>query len=487
MGGRELLDPAEMAEADRMTIAAGVPSFTLMERAGEAVAEAARSMLDGGIVLVMAGPGNTGGDGFVAAKLLGRSGYKLRVALLGSRERLSGDAARAAEFYTGPIEALTRDIDLTADLIIDALVGAGLSRSLDAEALAIVEKVNGSGRAVLAVDLPTGIDGRTGEVRGGAIRARKTVTFFRLKPGHLLLPGRAHCGQTIVANIGIESSVLAAIRPKAAENGPDLWRENLPRPDLSDHKYARGHVVVISGPMISTGAARLAAAGALRAGAGVVTVASPPDALLVNAAQLTAIMLRRIDGAADLAGMLADPRPTAAVLGPGNGVGAETRANVEAALASNAAVVLDADALTSFAAEPAMLFDRIRDRAARVVLTPHEGEFARLFAVGGPKIDRARMAAERSGAILVMKGADTVVAAPDGRMAINSNAPPDLATAGSGDVLAGIIAGLLAQAMPAFEAAAAGVWLHGAAGAALGCGLTAEDLPAALPNVLKHL
>jgi hydroxyethylthiazole kinase-like uncharacterized protein yjeF len=301
------------------------------------------------------------------------------------------------------------------------------------------------------------------------------------------LPGRIHCGVTEVAQIGIPERVLETIRPLTFHNIPSLWQSQIrpPRPD--DHKYARGHTFVVSGSAAATGAARLAAAGALRIGSGAVTVASPPGAVIVNAAHLTAIMVRAFDGAAELADLLADPRPKAIVVGPGNGVGAATRQNVEAALRSDAAVVLDADALTSFREERAELFASIRNRLKPAVLTPHEGEFARLFATTGSRLDRARAAAAESGAVVVLKGYDTVIAAPDGRAAINSNAPADLATAGSGDVLAGIVAGLLAQGLAGFEAAAAGVWIHGAAGEACGRGLIAEDLPAAIPAVLRRL
>jgi hydroxyethylthiazole kinase-like uncharacterized protein yjeF len=483
----ELLTPAEMAEADRLTIAAGTPGYALMSRAGAAVGEAARDMAEGGRILVIAGPGNNGGDGFVAAALLRRAGRDVRVALLGSRAALKGDAKQAAADYDGPWEEIGPATDFSADLIIDALFGAGLARPLEDEAARVVEAVNAGAAPVLAVDLPSGIDGRSGAVQGVAIRAARTVTFVRLKPGHLLQPGRLHCGRTEVAQIGTPESVLAAIGPKAFQNLPELWRRCLrpPRPD--DHKYARGHAFVVSGPMSATGAARLAAMGALRAGAGAVTVASPPDALLVNAAHLTAIMVRAFDDAEALGALLADPRAKAVAIGPGNGVGEKTRGNVAAVLASNAALVLDADALTSFADQPGALFSQTKKRLRPVVMTPHEGEFARLFKHEGSRLDRARAAAGESGACIVLKGYDTVIAAPDGRAAINANAPADLATAGSGDVLTGIVAGLLAQGLEGFEAACAGVWIHGAAGAAVGRGLIAEDLPVAIPGVLQRL
>jgi len=484
----ELLTPQEMAAADRLTIEAGTDGLTLMRRAGAAVADTAMRMARGGRVLAIAGPGNNGGDGFVAAAELIRHGVPVRVALLGERGRLAGDAAQAAAEYSGGVESLGPATDWSADLIIDALFGAGLARPPEGAAAAAVEAANASGVPILAVDLPSGVDGRTGAALGPAVRARRTVTFFRLKPGHLLYPGRGLCGAVELVDIGISADVLAAIRPAAFGNGPGLWAEHLRGPGPEDHKYTRGHALVVSGPAHATGAARLAAAGALRAGAGAVTVMSPPAALLVNAAQLTAIMVRSFADAEDLGRAAADPRVRAAVVGPGNGVGAATRANVEALLASGAGVVLDADALTSFADGAEALFAAIAGRNGPVVMTPHEGEFGRMFGtVGGSKLDRARAAAARSGAAVVLKGADTVIAAPDGRAAINGNAPPDLATAGSGDVLAGCIAGLLAQGVPGFEAACAGVWLHGAAGAALGRGLIAEDLPGALPGVLQAL
>ena len=483
----EVLTPAEMGEADRLAVAGEIASFDLMRKAGAAVAEAAKDMAQEGEILVLAGPGNNGGDGFVAARLLRDGGRNVRVALLGDRNALRGDAARAAGAYDGPVEAIGPDTRMSGDLVIDALFGAGLARPLSGEAAGIVERLNASGLPVLAVDLPSGVDGRTGAADGVAAHATRTITFFRLKPGHLLLPGRLHCGATEVAQIGIPKTVLDSIRPTTFHNVPSLWRKHLRWPKPGDHKYLRGHTYVVSGPPSQTGAARLAAAAALRIGAGAVTVASPPASVLVNASHLTAVMVRAFADSTALAEMLSDPRPKAMILGPANGVGPETRANVEAALASDAAVVLDADALTSFKDEPGALFSAIKKRLAPVVLTPHEGEFARLFKASGSRLESARSAASASGAVVVLKGSDTVIASPDGRAAVNSNAPPDLATAGSGDVLAGIIGGLLAQGLPGFEAACAGVWIHGETGQIAGRGLIAEDLPGAIPAILHRL
>jgi hydroxyethylthiazole kinase-like uncharacterized protein yjeF len=350
--------------------------------------------------------------------------------------------------------------------------------------------LNASPVPVLAVDVPSGLDGTTGQAPGPVVEATRTITFFRRKPGHVLMPGRALCGSVTIADIAIPASVLAEIGAKAWGNAPELWLAGFPLPKLAGNKYGRGHAVAVSGPAAHTGAARMGARGALRIGAGLVTVASPPDAVAANAAHLTAIMLLPFEGSAGLARILADRRKNAVLLGPALGIGEATRRLVLAALASGAATVLDADAITSFAQTPGELFKAIADLADRpVALTPHDGEFQRLFPDidEGSKLERARAAAQRSGAIMVLKGPDTVIAAPDGRAAINDNAPPWLATAGAGDVLAGFITGLLAQGMPAFEAACAAVWLHGAAATTFGPGLIAEDLPERLPEVLRAL
>jgi hydroxyethylthiazole kinase-like uncharacterized protein yjeF len=497
----ELLTPAEMAEADRLTIAGGVAGISLMERAGAAVAdEAARLAPSAGRVAVLSGPGGNGGDGFVAARLLSSRGYNVSLGLLGERTALSGDAALAAARWQGPV-APAEALDLNAaDLVVDALFGAGLSRDLDGAALRCVEAVNAfarGGKPVLSVDIPSGVDGETGAVRGAGVEASASVTFFRLKPGHLLLPGRILGGRLALAEIGTVPGALQAIRPRTFLNAPAIWRDALPSPGAASHKYSRGAALVLSGPAHRTGAARLAARAALRVGAGLVTLASPPGAVLVNAAHSTAVMVAPFAGLAGFAALLADPRRNAILIGPGAGVGDETRALVAAALsepsAAPRAIVLDADALTSFAGDAAGLAALIARERRATVVTPHEGEFARLFRgcakiLEAPsKLARARAAAASLDAVVVSKGSDTVVAAPDGRASIGFDLPPNLATAGSGDALAGFTLGLLAQAMPAFEAASAAVWLHGAAARAFGPGLIAEDLPEALPGVLREL
>jgi ADP-dependent NAD(P)H-hydrate dehydratase / NAD(P)H-hydrate epimerase len=496
----ELLTPAEMSEADRFAVAAGTPGIALMERAGLAVAdETARLANSRGRIVVLCGPGGNGGDGFVAARLLQNRGYAVELGLIGPREAMRGDPALAASRYDGQVLDAAAIDPGGADCVIDALFGAGLARDIDGEAKAIIERVNAFARAgglVAAVDVPSGVDGGNGKIRGAAVEASATVTFFRLKPGHLLLPGRTLCGPTRLADIGIPEAALGRIAPQAFVNAPALWRESLPRVNAESHKYARGEVLVLSGPAHRTGAARLAARAALRAGAGIVTLASPPDAVAVNAAHLTAVMVAPFAGANEFEALLADERRRAIALGPGAGAGSALRKLVAAALtrpAERRTIVLDADALTSFAGDAARLKALIARGGHSTVMTPHEGEFARLFE-GAPdvrldddKLTRARAAARLTGAVVLVKGADTVVAAPDGRATIGFDLPPWLATAGSGDVLAGLVSGLAAQGMPAFEAASAAVWLHGACGRAIGEGLIAEDLPEALPAVLRAL
>ncbi len=487
-----ILRPHEMRQADAATIASGTPGIELMRRAGQAVADATIGMVPpSSRIVVAAGPGQNGGDGFIAAALLAKRGYRVSLGLLGRPDRLSGDAAEAARDWTGEVQAAENLSFGEADLVIDALFGTGLTRDLDGPARLVVERMNASGRPILAVDLPSGTDGDTGEVRGFAVKAARTVTFAARKPCHLLMPGRLLSGAVSVAEIGISRETLQASAGSLFANDPALWLGVFPRPELSSHKYSRGHTLVASGGATRTGAARLAARAALRIGSGLVTVASPPEAIGVNAAHLTAVMLRGCDGPEGLQTLLKDERLNALVLGPALGVHSATRAMVAVAVEARRSLVLDADALTSFEGMAPELQGAFSD--APTVLTPHDGEFSRLFK-GIPeildpasKIERARRAASHMAAVVVLKGPDTVIAAPDGRAAVNENGTPYLGTAGSGDTLCGIIAGLMAQGMPAFEAACAGVWIHAEAGASFGPGLIAEDLAELIPGVLRGL
>jgi len=488
----EIVTVAESYAADRYAEEHGVCSTTLMENAGRSVAEEIARRWPAGKAIVLCGPGNNGGDGFVAARHLKARGWTVRVALIGDPGGLKGDAAVMAGRWDGVVEPLSTAILAGADVCVDALFGAGLTRPLDGMAREIAGAVNASAAAVVAVDVPSGVHGDLGQpldgARGTSVQAKVTITFFRKKPAHVLVPARFRCGQVIVADIGIPAAALETIRPQIFENGPAIWSDRFPWPQQASHKYARGHAVVVSGPEHATGAARLSARGALRVGAGLVSVASPPKAVPINAAALTAIMVKPFAGGEGLEELLEDRRLNAFVIGPGSGVGRNTREFVAAILASQAAVVLDADALTSFADGPNALFVQLREPA---VLTPHEGEFERIFPGvlkhAPTRIEAARKAAATCRCTMLLKGPDTVIAAPDGRVVVNTNAPPTLATAGAGDVLSGFVAGLMAQGMDSFFAAAVAVWLHGEAATRVGPGLISEDLPETLPRVLSDL
>ncbi|MFK0691590.1 NAD(P)H-hydrate dehydratase [Mesorhizobium sp. IMUNJ 23033] len=498
----ELLFPAEMGEADRLAIAAGpLDGFGLMRRAGEAVAAVVLTRYPAAArVHVLCGPGNNGGDGYVVAGVLHDSGVDIRLWASGPPRAGSDAAIAAAECPVAPRPLSAFSAEKNA-VVVDALYGAGLSKPLSGDAARAVEIVTTLNLPVVAVDLPSGVSGESGNILGQAFRADATVTFARKKPGHLLLPGCERCGEVVLADIGIGAEIIAQLKTQAFENVPALWLDTLPVPAVDAHKYRRGHAGVFSGGPSATGAARLSALAAARSGAGAVTVLSPANAMQVNAAHLTSIMLRKADTVEDVHDFIGDRRPSAFVLGPGFGVGDKTRvfalamlgAGRQGAAGSIDGLVLDADGITSFRDEPDTLFEAARQpKAPALVMTPHEGEFGRLFPdIAGDnalsKLTKARTAAARANAIIVYKGADTVIAAPNGRMAINSNGAPWLATAGSGDVLAGIIAGLLAQGMPPFEAACAAVWIHAEAGSRVGPGLIAEDLPLAMVPVLRAL
>ena len=488
-----LLTIAQIRAADEAAIAAGTPGSRLMEAAGQAVADAAsRRLRPGASVLVLCGPGANGGDGFVAARLLRERGQRVTLMLAGERGKLTGDAAEAAARWPEPAHPLDASALGAPDLIVDALFGAGLSRPLDGEVAAVVAALNASGRPVLAVDVPTGVHGDSGQVLGSAVRAVETVTFFRLKPAHCLYPGRGLCGLVLLADIGIAWDVAASRwsePPTLFRNGPDIWRSVLPRMAPDTHKFRRGAVLVLAGGLEGVGAPRLSARAALRAGAGLATIACRPEALAAHAARgPDALMVRAVPDEPALNALLAEPRLAAVVAGPALGLDGTAAAVVEGVLRAKAPAVLDADALTLLAGEPR----RLRQRTAPTVLTPHEGEFSRLFGGmgrygGRSKVERAREAARCSGCVVVLKGANTVIAEPEGRALVNATGSAALATAGSGDVLAGVVAGLLAQGMPAFESAAAAVWLHGRAGEALGVGLIADDLPEAFWREMRAL
>ena len=476
---REILTVAETAAADQAAIADGVSGVTLMERAGEGVADAILARYQPGPTRVVVGPGNNGGDGYVVARHLKAAGWPVRIEALAPPR--TADAQSMSALWNGPVEPLsTRAADDA--LVVDALFGAGLDRPLGADAARLARALAAAKMPVVSIDTPSGVAGDTAQSLGGeSFRAELTVTFHRRKPAHALQPGRALCGEIVVVDIG-----LGQTPAKLFENTPELWLGRFPWPGLTAHKHTRGRLMVVSGDAWSTGAARLAARAGLRVGAGLVTLLSPPEALMVNASHLEAVMLRPFETELELEELVAEAE--CVVIGPAAGVSEITLSNVLALAKTGAALVVDADALTVFSDDPTELFG-VLDRDD--VLTPHPGEFERVFPGllnGSPdRITATRAAARRTQSVVLLKGADTVIAAPDGRAAVNLNGSQWLATAGSGDVLAGFIGGLIAQGMPSFEAACAGAWIHADCADHFGPGLISEDLPGLAPMVLKRL
>ena len=482
-----LLTCSEMARADSAAMSGGISGPALMEAAGRAVAQAVLDRFPLQRLVVLCGPGNNGGDGFVAARHLAAAGWPVQLALLGRRSALRGDAAWAASLWTGDVQEPSIDLLANQPLVIDALFGAGLARPIGGIAATLIERINAQALTVVAVDVPSGLHGDSGAIMGCAPRARLTVTFFRAKPGHYSVDGRQHCGDLAVVDIGIPPAVLQGIAPRVWLNAPPLWRAVLRRDGLRDQKYTRGHLTLLGGAS-ATGAARMAALAARRAGAGMLSIAAPASAIAIYQGAEPGNLVTAIDDGAAFAQLLQDRRRNALLIGPGSGVNDRTRDAILAALATGRSTVLDADATTVFARDPQALFSAI---SGPVLMTPHEGEFRRLFPQLGEvpsKVERVRQAAALSGATVLLKGPDTVVAAPDGRAVINVHAPATLATAGSGDVLAGLAAGLMAQGASALAAGAAAAWIHGACAYRFGgAGLIAEDLIGQVAGVLQSL
>jgi NAD(P)H-hydrate epimerase len=488
MTTHQLLSAEQMAKADQATIKAGVPAETLMEHAAQAVTDEIVRCFAARPVVVLAGPGNNGGDGFAVARQLAARGYKVTVAALAMPADLKGESARMAKAFKGKTVPLSAAALEGAALVVDALFGTGLRRGLEGKAAEVAEALALLKIPVVAVDIASGVNGTTGAVQGVAIKACLTVTFERKKLGHVLLPGKSFAGEVVVRSIGMKADVFEGF-PAVLENHPGLWLPRFPWPRPEGHKYHRGYAAVVGGDVPSTGAARLAALAALRTGAGLVSVICPPQALPVYAASLTSVMTKPMKDIKAFEQFLDEPHRDGVLIGPGSGVSARTRSFAQAALKRHKKVVLDADALTVFEAMPERLFAAIRASTAPVVLTPHHAEFRRVFDTlsGHSKVELALKAAKLSGATVLLKGNDTVIASPQGKVAVNTHAPATLATAGAGDVLAGMILALLVMGMDGFDAAAAAAWMHGEAARQFGPGLIAEDLPGLLPGVLQRL
>lgn len=488
----ELLTADEMLRAEQITIDGGTPSLTLMENAGRAVAEeVVRRFPRGSKVSICCGRGNNGGDAFVCARILRERGFQIRLGLLGKPEELKAEPKEMARRWDETIEPLTVSMLEGTEVVVDGIMGSGLKGPVNGEIADIIQSVNDKKIPVVAIDMPTGIEMTHGSVQGIAFESVSTVTFFRKKTGQVQFPGKKYCGDVRVSDIGISNKVLADIAPQTFVNEPDFWLRYYPRLNKEGHKYDRGHAVVVSGPMESTGASRLSAAAALRIGVGLVSLATSKAAFYVNAAQLTSIMLSVYDGSAGLGELLTnDPRQNAVLIGPGAGLSQETCENVAAVLSSEATVIIDAEGLTAFEQNPQDLFGLIQGRSAPTIITPHKGEFDRIFPELGnaeSKLVQAKRAAEISGSVVIFKGPITIISAPDGLSAVMGDAPPWLATAGTGDILAGMITGLCAQGMSPFDAAAAAVWMHAELARTFGPGMISEDMPDLLPPLLQRL
>jgi NAD(P)H-hydrate epimerase len=485
----EIIGASQMRQADELTIESGTESFELMLNAAAAVADEITKHLDNNKkALVLCGPGNNGGDGFMAAKILKDRGWQVRVSCLTDVNNLKGDAAKAAAEWGEEVTSFAQTEPAPSEIVVDAIFGTGFHGILADEIAILFQKIKDVKAVVVAVDIPSGVNGDTGEADRNTLHASMTVTFFRKKLGHVIMPGLAYSGPTAIHDIGIKRGVLETTGIAAYENHPFLWQNRLRRKSLHDNKYTLGHAIILGGSRM-TGAAMLAAHSALRVRAGMCTIAAPMEAATAYQSYLPSLIYEPYGDLSLFAEHIADRRRSAVLIGPG--AGKEDAYNLRQAiikcceLGERKSIVLDADALNVFQGFREELFEVLHKRC---VLTPHEGEFERIFDdLEGIKPLRAIEAAAISGAVMLLKGSDTVIATPDGKCVINTNGPPDLATAGSGDVLAGMITGLMAQGIPAFESACAASWIHGEAAYSFGPGLISSDLPDLIPQVLKEL
>lgn len=487
----EVLTNAQMCEADRLTIEDGTPGYDLMTAAGQAVANIVHEYYPDYAVLVLCGPGNNGGDGFVAAMFLQDMGHEVTVMSLVPGRKFKGDAKKAYKDWNKHSEGKVLDFKARPDLpektvVVDAVFGTGLSKSLEAPVTDVFEAVKTSDWPVAAVDIPSGVNGDTGETDPHTLEAAQTVTFFRKKMGHVLMPGLSLCGNVSVHDIGIPEEVIEQTGYALLNNDVLLWQGKLPHPESKGHKYSRGHLVLLGGERM-TGAARMASEAAMRAGAGLCTIVADEKAAEVYQKAAVHVMYEPLDGFMDFINHLDDDRRNVILMGPGAGL-TDTQGLQDAILAAldtGKPLLLDADAISCFTSNPERLYGALHKKC---VLTPHEGEFAKLFPeLKGSRLEQAGKAAELVKAVVLLKGPDTIIAQAGKETVVNTHATPWLATAGSGDVLAGIIAGLMAQGMEAFDAACAGSWIHGEAGERKGPGLVAPDIIEEIPAVLRDL
>ncbi|RED53338.1 NAD(P)H-hydrate dehydratase [Aestuariispira insulae] len=478
-----ILTVAQCYQADQEAMARGITGETLMEAAGAAIAREILARWPSGKAAILCGPGNNGGDGFVVARLLKEAGWQVVVGLLGEWSQLRGDASTMAQRWGEDVRPLTVEILDGATLVVDALFGAGLSKPVEGIAAETLEAIGQV--PVVAVDVPSGLHGDSTEILGTARPADLTVTFFRPKRAHRTYPGALHCGEVVVADIGIPAEVLDQIAPTLWENDLELWRDRLPRPGWRDNKFSRGMLAMAAGVEM-TGAARLAARAAQRAGAGYVLLASPEKASTLYRVSLESVVVKGYRDTLGYSEIISDERVNACLIGPGLGTDFGGMEKVLATLRREVPTVLDADALSLFEGNSELLFENLHGGC---VLTPHAGEFKRLFPEFGGEdyLALALAAAKKTGAVILLKGANTFIASPEGEIIVNTGASADLATAGTGDVLAGLIAGILAQTGEPLLSASIGAWMHSRAGKLAGPGLIAEDLSPLIPKILNEI
>ena len=495
-----ILTSKQTKNLDILSIKNGVSLSNLMENAGEASFDIIINQIIPNIlnfnnkITILCGPGNNGGDGFVIAKKLCQKNFDVTVCSPFDKHKFNPTVKTKLKSCTFDIVNPSQKLFKRADLIIDALFGVGLNRDINKELSYLIKLVNKEKKFVVSIDIASGLDSDTGEERPISINADHTISFQTPKPCHYLLPGKIKTGKLSIVQIGIPKKVFNNIKnlSKIYLNTMDLWKSHFPRPNEYDHKYSRGHLLVQSGDKFSTGASRLASLSALRVGAGIVTLASTDESAMINAAHLTSVMVKNINTKKDFIDFYNKRKVNAFLIGPGCGLTKYTKELSLVAIKTGLPVVLDADSISVFEDEPNELFSAIKKYNKNVILTPHEGEFKRIFKNSiGSKISKASKASRESSAIIIYKGNDTIISSPNSHLAISDKTSPFLATAGSGDILAGICAGLLSQGMDAFMAACAGQWFHKKIGEISGPGMIADDMPGFietfLPNILGEI
>ena len=488
-----LFTSKEVKNLDELSVKHGVSLSKLMENAGNASFQVIVDRIIPDLsnfnnrITVLCGPGNNGGDGFVIAKKLIEKNFDVKVCSPFNKNSFNSTALEKLEISNFDLLEVSQDLFKNSDLIIDALFGIGLNRDIDKKLIDLIDLINKEKNYVVSIDIPSGLVTDTGEKKPTSINADHTITFQSPKPCHFLLPGKINTGELSVVDIGVPEQIFEGVKKSSNIflNTSDLWKNYFPWPKEYDHKYSRGHLLVQSGDQFSTGASRLASLSALRIGAGVVTLASSDEAALINASHLTSVMVKNISNISNFINFAKNRKVTSLLIGPGCGVTDYTKKLSLNVIELGLPVVLDADALSVFKNDPDELFSSIKKYNDRVILTPHEGEFNRIFKDRkGSKLSAASDAAKLSGATIIYKGNDTVISNPDGLLAISDKSSPFLATAGSGDILAGICAGLLSQGMNSFFAACAGQWFHKKIGEIPRPGMIADDMPAIIENFL---